>query len=182
MKNTSLKILLILIGVTTIMSCHTKKESKTKSYSLIKGNTLEGWTQKGGDAKYSLKDGVIIGETVPDSPNSFLTTNKHYDNFILELDYKVDPSMNSGIQIRSNSKPEFQNGRVHGYQVEIDPSQRSWSGGIYEEARRGWLVSLEDNQKGREAFKQKDWNHVRVEAINDSLKVWLNDEIGRAHV
>ena len=175
MKNTNLKILLIITGLTTIISCNTKNESKTKSYSLINGNTLEGWTQKGGDAKYSLKDGVIIGETVSDSPNSFLTTNQLYDNFILELDYKVDPSMNSGIQIRSNSKLDFQDGRVHGYQVEIDPSERSWSGGIYEEARRGWLVSLGDNQKGQEAFKQNDWNHVRVEAINDSIKVWLND-------
>jgi hypothetical protein len=51
--------------------------------------------------------------------------------------------MNSGIQIRSLSKPEFNNGRVHGYQVEIDPSDRGWSGGIYDEARRGWLYQNE---------------------------------------
>ncbi|MFC6859157.1 3-keto-disaccharide hydrolase [Zunongwangia atlantica] len=176
MKHTKLTTLFTLLLLLMIAGCKTKKKTDENSYSLIKGNTLDGWTQKGGYAKYTLEDGVVVGETVPeDSPNSFLTTNQLYDDFILELDYKVDPSMNSGIQIRSNSKPEFQDGRVHGYQVEIDPSDRSWSGGIYEEARRGWLVSLEENQTAREAFKQNEWNHVRVEAINDSLKVWLND-------
>ncbi len=98
-----------------------------------------------------------------------------YDDFILELDYKVDSSMNSGIQIRSNSKPDYQNGRVHGYQVEIDPSKRAWSGGIYDEGRRGWLVSLKNNPKAQKAFKQNNWNHVRVEAMGDTIKTWLND-------
>ncbi len=50
--------------------------------------------------------------------------------------------MNSGIQIRSESTHDYNNGRVHGYQVEIDPSARAWSGGIYDEARRGWLYPL----------------------------------------
>ena len=82
--------------------------------------------------------------------------------------------MNSGIQIRSNSLPHYRNGRVHGYQVEIDPSDRAWSGGIYDEARRGWLHTLENNPGGQKAFKQNDWNHYRIEAIGDTLKTWIN--------
>ncbi|MCD6543610.1 MAG: DUF1080 domain-containing protein, partial [Flavobacteriaceae bacterium] len=99
---------------------------------------------------------------------------KIYGDFILELDYKVDPSMNSGIQIRSNSFPYYNKGRVHGYQVEIDPSKRAWSAGIYDEARRGWLNTLEDNKDAQKAFKQNDWNHYRIEAIGDTLKTWIN--------
>ncbi len=128
----------------------------------------------GGEADYAVEDGVIVGKTVSGTPNSFLTTNKMYDDFILELDYKVDPSMNSGIQIRSNSLASYMNGRVHGYQIEIDPSDRAWSAGIYDEARRGWLVSLEDNSKAQKAFKQNEWNHYRIEAIGDSIKTWIN--------
>ncbi|MCK5776090.1 MAG: DUF1080 domain-containing protein, partial [Bacteroidales bacterium] len=86
----------------------------------------------------------------------------------------VDPSMNSGIQIRSNSFPYYRNARVHGYQVEIDPSERAWSAGIYDESRRGWLNPLGDNPKAQKAFKQNDWNHYRIEAIGDTIKTWIN--------
>jgi hypothetical protein len=61
-----------------------------------------------------------------------------YTDFILELEFLVEPGMNSGIQIRSHSYKNYNNFRVHGYQVEIDTSARAWSGGIYDEVC-GWL-------------------------------------------
>ena len=83
--------------------------------------------------------------------------------------------MNSGIQIRSESLPHYQNGRVHGYQIEIDPSDRAWSAGVYDEARRGWLHPLDDkNTTAKGAFKQNQWNHYRIEAIGDTIKTWIN--------
>ena len=81
---------------------------------LFDGKTLNGWEQKGGKAIYRVEDGCIVGISVKGEPNSFLCTKKTYANFILELDFKVDPEMNSGIQIRSQSYPENRNGRVHG--------------------------------------------------------------------
>ena len=175
MKISNFKKLLLVLSLPLIASCADKSGASTPEQALFNGEDLTGWTQKGGEATYRVEDGVIIGQTVSNTPNTFLTSDEMYDDFILELEYKVDPSMNSGIQIRSNSKAVYQNGRVHGYQIEIDPSERSWSGGIYDEARRGWLVSLENNQTGQEAFKQNDWNHVRVEAMGDTIKAWLND-------
>ena len=141
---------------------------------LFDGKTLNGWKQLGGNAKYSVQDGQIVGKTVPGTPNSFLTTKQYYSDFILELEFKVDPKLNSGIQIRSNSFPEYGNGRVHGYQVEIDPSERAYSAGIYDEGRRGWLHDLKDNPAARKAFKQNQWNKYRIEAIGDSIKTWIN--------
>jgi hypothetical protein len=82
--------------------------------------------------------------------------------------------MNSGVQIRSESRPDYQNGRVHGYQVEMDPSERAWSGGIYDEARRGWLYTLDKNPAGQKALKVGEWNHYRVEAIGNSIRTWVN--------
>lgn len=153
---------------------------------LFDGKTLEGWTQRGGKAKYRVENGEIVGTSVPNTPNSFLCTNKTYSDFVLELDFKVDPKLNSGVQIRSQcydeetslevkGKPfKFAAGRVHGYQVEIDPSPRSYSGGIYDESRRGWLFDLKDNEAARKAFKPDEWNHFRIVCDGNSIKTFLN--------
>ncbi len=148
---------------------------------LFDGKDLTGWEQKGGQAVYTVEDGVIVGTTVLDTPNSFLCTQQFYSDFILELEFKVDPKLNSGIQIRSHSVPEYNNGRVHGYQVEIDPSERAWTAGIYDEARRGWLATLEKNPQARAAFRQNEWNHLRIEAVGDVIRTWIND-VPAAHL
>ena len=142
--------------------------------ALFNGKDFTGWKQLNGKAKYAVEDGVVVGTTVRGTPNSFMATEKMYGDFILELEFWVDPEMNSGIQIRSNSLPGYKDGRVHGYQVEIDPSERAWSGGIYDEGRRGWLYPLDQNPQGRTAFKNNQWNHYRVEAIGNSIRTWVN--------
>jgi len=142
--------------------------------NLFNGKDLQGWKEINGIAKYEVKDGEIVGTTVLGSPNSFLTNGKIYGDFILELDLKVDENMNSGIQFRSESTKEYRNGRVHGYQCEVDPAARAWSGGIYDEARRGWLYPLCVNPEGRKAFKNGEWNHYRIEAIGNSIRTWVN--------
>ena len=103
---------------------------------LFNGKDLKGWKQLNSKATYTVQSGEIIGTTVFNQPNSFLASEKDYRDFILELEFKVDSNMNSGIQFRSESKPEYNNGRVHGYQFEVDPSWRAWTGVIYDEARR----------------------------------------------
>ncbi|MCD6175785.1 MAG: DUF1080 domain-containing protein, partial [Planctomycetes bacterium] len=85
---------------------------------LFDGQTLDGWVQKGGQANYSVENGAIVGRTVSGTPNSFLCTQQYYSDFILEVEFKVDSALNSGIQIRSNHFPEYLNDRVHGYQIE----------------------------------------------------------------
>ena len=130
---------------------------------------------------------MIVGVSVPKTPNSFLCTTKTYQNFILEVEFQVESPLNSGVQIRSEVFEEEKTldlpggktrkvpaGRVHGYQVEIDPSDRAWTGGIYDEARRGWLDDHEDNEAAREAFKPGEWNKFRVECRGDSIKTFLN--------
>lgn len=141
---------------------------------LFDGETLNGWTQIGGVAEYSVADGAVVGTTVANTPNSFLRTNETYSDFILEYEVKLSAETNSGVQIRSNSFPEFENGRTHGYQVEIDPSERAWTGGIYDEARRGWLHPLSDMPEAQSAYKHLEWNEFRVEAIGDTIKTWVN--------
>jgi hypothetical protein len=149
--------------------------------NLFNGKDLSGWHQLNGQAKYEVKNGEIVGTTVPNQPNSFLATDKDYGDFILEIEFKVDSPMNSGIQFRSESTPDYMNGRVHGYQLEIDPSPRQWSGGIYDEARRLWLYSLEYNPAAKPAFKNGQWNKYRLECIGSSMRTWVNG-VPAAHV
>jgi len=138
------------------------------------GNDLGNWEQLNGSAPFELKNGEIVGTTVLNTPNSFLCTREKYSDFILEFDTWFDPQMNSGVQIRSESRADYQDGRVHGYQIEMDPSTRAWSGGIYDEARRGWLYTLDNNPEGGKALKVGEWNHYRVEAVGNSIRTWVN--------
>lgn len=166
--------------------------------NLFNGQDLAGWVQRGGQATYAAEHDTIVGTSVLNTPNSFLCTEKTYGDFILEYDFQVDPRLNSGVQIRSEcfdtpkqmdwngKKIQIPAGRVHGYQVEIDPDvprKRLWSAGLYDESRRGWLYPGDGekgpqgkafSEQGHRIFKPRDWNHVRVEASGDSIKTWLN--------
>jgi hypothetical protein len=171
--------------------------------SLCNGRDLAGWVHHGGKARYTVEDGCIIGTTIPKTPNSFLCTEKTYADFILELEFKVDPGLNSGVQVRSECFPQATNlnwkgkhipipaGRVHGYQVEIDPDPkraRWWTAGLYDEGRRGWLYPGQlggdgkaFTQQGADTFKPGEWNRLRVEARGDTIKTWLNG-VARAEI
>ena len=138
--------------------------------ALFDGETLEGWTKRGGGGTYRVEDGQIVGRS-GSYPNAFLCTDETFGDFELELEYRVDNGLNSGIQIRSATNAK---GTVHGYQVEIDPSKRAWSGGIFDESRRGWLDDLKDNEPARLAFRAEDWNHYRIVCEGPSLRTWIN--------
>src|SRR5690242_7682585 len=124
---------LLLIAALALSACAGPQNANDaaapadRSVKLFNGTDLTGWTQRGGHADYRVEDGCIVGASRPNQPNSFLCTDAEYGDFILELDFKADPEVNSGVQIRSESTPDYQNGRVHGYQVEIDTSSRAWT-------------------------------------------------------
>ncbi|HPH46761.1 MAG TPA: DUF1080 domain-containing protein [Chryseolinea sp.] len=142
--------------------------------NLFNGKDLTGWKQINGTAKYEVKDGMIMGTTTEGSPNSFIVTDEIFQDFILELEFKMNDGTNSGIQIRSESKPDYLNGKVFGYQLDIDPSARRWCGGIYDESRRQWLYPLEYNPPAKSAYRNEQWNTVRIEAIGSSMRTWIN--------
>lgn len=161
----------LLSIVIFLSACNAQND--TPWIDLFNANSLEGWNIKGGEAPYINDNGTIIGTTKANTPNTFLTTDKMYGDFILEIEFLTE-GVNSGIQIRSNSFPYYQNGRVHGYQVETDPSKRAWSGGIYDEGRRKWLYTLENNPEAQKSYQANDWNHYRIEAIGETIKTWIN--------
>jgi len=126
--------------------------------ALFDGKTLEGWTNP-----------YTWGKA----------TAKQYADFIFEVEVKMpEGKSNSGFMFRCHQKPN----KVFGYQAEVDPSDRKWSGGLYDEGRRGWL---HPNKKKKEtittfrknagdSFKRNDWNKYRIECVGDSLKISVN--------
>jgi hypothetical protein len=174
------------------------EKRKSGFVPLFNGKNLDGWVQRGGAAKYRVEKGVLVGTSVPNTPNSFLCTDKDYGDFILTYEFNVHPELNSGVQIRSQAFAEAKEikvgektrkvpaGRVHGYQVEIDANKlsRAWMSGIYDESRRGWLYpgskggdAKKFTAQGQRLYKPEQWNSVKVECRGDSIKTWLNGEL-----
>ena len=147
--------------------------------SLFNGKDLTGWKPVAGKATFEVKDGIIEGTAVFGTGNTFLVTEEEYTDFILEVDLMISHiSSNSGIMARGQYDPNARKGQglVFGYQIEADPSPRAWSGGIYDEARRGWFFPLDLNPTAKSAFKLGEWNRYRIEAIGNTLKTWVNGQ------
>lgn len=148
---------------------------------LFNGKNLSGWKQLGGAATYQVLNGEIVGTTVANTPNSFLITEKIYSDFIFETDVKLESPTNSGIQFRSNSRADYLNGKVFGYQSEIDPSDRNWSGGIYDESGRGWLYPMDLNENNKIQLNTGQWYRYRIECNGENIKTFINGKL-MAHV
>ncbi len=174
MKKKSYQFCLVIVGFLLMTHCTAQSGAWQ---NLFDGKTLNGWMRLAGKADYSVEDGMIVGTAVLNSGNTFLATQKEYGDFILELDIKIEsPKGNSGVQTRSHYDPLGHEGKglVYGRQVEVDPSDRKWSGGIYDEGRRQWLYPLTLNTKAQDAFKVTEFNHYKIECIGNEMKTWVN--------
>jgi hypothetical protein len=169
-----LSIILLAFSFMIVASCNAQSNGYV---NLFNGKNLNGWKRLAGNAVYTVENGMIVGTSVLHSGNTFLATEKEYGNFILELDIKIESIKgNSGVQTRSHYDPSGHEGKglVYGRQVEVDPSDRKWSGGIYDEGRRKWLYPLTLNTKAQNAFKVNEFNHYKIECIGNEMKTWIN--------
>jgi len=165
-------------------SAQSGSEAKpSKTVKLFNGTDLSGWEVHSGTATYKVEDGAIVGTTAEGSPNTFLTTTREYCDFVLEFEVKCDPQLNSGVQIRSHlsdgqtpvNGKKLPKDRLYGYQVEISTAAQQTSGGIYDEARRGWLDNIsEKDVPGKTAFKDNEWNHYRIIAQGNRIRTFVN--------
>lgn len=163
MKNSIVVLILAVISLNL---------SAQKSKELFNGKSLRGWKVLNGTAEFKVEDKAIVGVSTMSTPTTFLTTKKEYTNFVLEYEYKIGEGLNSGVQIRSHNTKE---GHFYGLQVEADDSERAWSGGLYDQARKGWRYPLEYNQEAKTATKKSgEWNTVKVIAFEHHIATWVN--------
>lgn len=162
------------VAAVLLLSAHTVSAQSEPWRSLSPEEVLANWRVTGGQAEYRVENGEIVGRSALQTPNSWLVSNDIHGDFVLEFEARTHPKLNSGVMIRGQSRPEYRDGVVHGYQLEIDPSRRGWSGGIYDEQRRQWLYTLGRNDAARNAFRPGDWNSFRVEAIGNRIRTFVN--------
>lgn len=171
------RMFVAVMGFTLAIGCRTQE---TTGQELFDGKTMNGWEKVAGTAEYAIEDGAIVGITTSNTPNTFLITEKEYSDFILELEVRIDDTTsNSGIQFRSqyDKAGNKGKGKVFGYQFELDPAVRRWTGGIYDEGRRGWLYPLTLNPSAQDAFTVGGFNKVRIECIGNIIQTFVNGKL-----
>jgi hypothetical protein len=202
LKTLNKSVLLATMAVFVIsISCQNNSAKQEGYQDLFDGKTLNGWKilnqdWNNPDSKpefYIENNMIVCNTTLNNSGGGYLVTEKSYSNFILEFDVKIDTSLNSGLQCRSRvwekdtssvyiagdaagtkHESKWRAGYVWGYQIEVDPSSRAWSGGLYEPGNRGWIVTLANNEPARKAFKPMDWNHFKILMDGNKIQTWVN--------
>ena len=152
--------------------------SSQDKWTYLIDDDLSNWEIKEGNAEFIIDDGIITGTSILKSPSTYLGTKINYKDFILEFEVNVSSGLNSGVQFRSLKSDHLRNS-VYGYQLELEADKpernRLWSGGIYDQSRRSiFLYPLSVNPIARSAFKPDEWNFVRIEAIGNSIRTWIN--------
>nr|HPH31086.1 DUF1080 domain-containing protein [Chitinophagaceae bacterium] len=109
----------------------------------------------------------LICESGPDKKYGYLSTDKAYDNFILDLQFKLEANGNSGVFFRSG----IEGTKISGWQVEVAPPDHH-TGGIYESYGRGWLI--QPKPEDEKILKADDWNQLKIQAKDDEITTWLN--------
>lgn len=163
------KKVLILAMVATTVSLNAQNW-----VNLFNGENLDDWEIKQGSADYKIEGDELIGISKFGTKSTYLCSKKPYNDFILEVEVKIDMGLNSGIQFRSYFDENYKGGEVRGYQAEIDVDKRRWSGGIFDQSRRGWIYPVTMNELGQEAFVNGAWNAYRIEAIGNTIRTWVN--------
>lgn len=171
--------------------------------SLFAGDSLEGWD--GDDRLWSVKDGVVHGETTPQVPtkgNTFLIWKDEVSDFELRLSFRCSATNNSGIQYRSTrvttGKKASNPWVLRGYQHEIRNEEKfpNVPSFIYDEkGTRGriclvgekavWTEDgkqvIDDSLITAEAFKDlmkiDDWNDVVIIAQGNHIRHFLNGRL-----
>lgn len=154
-------IFLILLFVSNISVAQ-------KSKSIFNGKNLDGWV-KHGTEKWYVEDGLLVCESGPDKEYGYLSTEKNYDDFELELEFLQEADGNSGVFFRST----FEGTKVSGWQVEVAPPNND-TGGIYESYGRGWLVKIPDEKEN--ILQEGEWNKMKIRVVGGHVTTWLNGQ------
>lgn len=147
---------------------------------LFDGKSLKGWFNPFDWGEAVVENGEIHLHTI--KSKFFLLTEHNYSDFIFEAEVRLpEGKSNSGFMFRCHFEPN----RVWGYQAEVDPGERGWSGGLYDEDRRGWLhprqpVDSDYNKQNWTperlgAYLPQKWNRYRIHCEGNRIRIYVND-------
>lgn len=154
---------------------------------IFNGKNLSGWTQE--DVYFTVRDGVITGESTPDHPcrpnHHLVYTAENLTDFDFRAEFRLSRGANSGIQVRC--RPQFVND--NGYQADMNGGG-DFVGFLYHPRQhlvgeRGADVAIAaDGKKSvtrfadggelRKLYKAEAWNDIRVVVKGRKIAVWVN--------
>lgn len=161
MKSIYAIILLVMVTVTSLAAGKNGK-------SIFNGKNLDGWKIHGTE-KWYVKNGLLVCESGPDKGYGYLSTEKFYNDFELDVEFQQEANGNSGVFFRST----FEGTKVSGWQVEVAPPNHD-TGGIYESYGRGWLVQIPDEKEN--ILKMGEWNKMKIKVVGGHVTTWLNGQ------
>ncbi|MFC7338784.1 DUF1080 domain-containing protein [Haloferula chungangensis] len=146
---------------------------------LFNGKDLTGWSTRGGKSLFEVKDGVIVGSVVPDTPSTYLCTDRaDFTDFVFTCELKWTVDLNSGVMFRAAVREKGKQEEVFGPQAEMEgvSGDRKWSGGVYGQSCGGYFYPLwlKEHEAARSALKPDGWNRITVEAKGKVVKTWVN--------
>lgn len=148
--------------------------------ALFNGKDLTGWTPRGGTCKFSVRDGLLVGKSIPGSNSTYLCTEADdFTDFVFCCDMKWEVDCNSGVMFRAQTKPgKNDTETVFGPQAEMEgfSKDRHWSGGIYGQSCGGFFYPLwlKEHKEARAAAKKGEWNRLTVLTKGNVVKTWVN--------
>ncbi|MDT0594626.1 3-keto-disaccharide hydrolase [Glaciecola petra] len=179
------KVLITIAIVFGLLSCSSNNRIYLLDANLSQFENIYDY----GTATY--ENGELV---LSSTENWFFTTKREYSDFVFEAEVllpDVQEYSNSGIIFRAQTQQQ-DNGMVAvGYQAEVDPSARKWSGGFYDQGRRQWLHPLHDTRSHPDekfvenyipewseelanAYRHLEWNKYRIECKGDEIKIFVN--------
>lgn len=134
---------------------------------LFDGKTLEGWDCTGLLGGWSVDDGCIVCQV---NKGRFLYTREYFDHFILQIDFKIERGVNSGVFIRVSDLSSL----IHnGIEMQIIDSHGKT---ILDKQSCGALYDLLEPSCDA-AYPAGDWNKAIIECRNNFIKIVLNDRL-----
>ncbi|MEJ2703639.1 MAG: DUF1080 domain-containing protein [Sedimentisphaerales bacterium] len=191
------KLIIVSIVATATLSCATL--SGQKSVSLFNGKDLSGWHVDVPDMDNdpNVKSPFIVRDRMLVSlgtPNGHLITDKVYQNYRLEAEYRFPGKPgNCGILVNASTPRALYDMFPKSIEVQMLHENAGDFWCIVEditvpdmEKRRGpkenWGIT---EGKGRRIFNLTDgsenpvgqWNTMVIECLNDAIKVWVNGDL-----
>lgn len=138
--------------------------------SIFDGKTMTGWSKKavhdGNGGLWEVQGGALVANQEPDHKGGLIGTDKTYGDFEVELEFKVDMPVDTGLFLRTREDGM-------GYQITIDYRKDGYIGSLYAPAEGGFI---QVNKLWENYFKKNSWNKLRarIEGQPAHVQAWLN--------
>jgi 3-keto-disaccharide hydrolase len=163
-------VLLVMVGVAGLALVPGVNAADDGWISLFDGKTLNGWTPRG-SATWSVKDGVMVG--VSKGGQGHIYAAPELTDLEVKGEFRIvakERDANSGLYFRANPPKDNLDGYPEGYEAQICHSQKAHTGWL-------WKPGTPTGKASALLTKDGEWFSMRVLAVGNQLRIWVNDEL-----